>query len=112
MLFLSVHEKVAKQVKNFLGGLPPLKADDEADDECEEEEDEGRDDQVSSSCSEDDFEQISRADLDGMEEESQEDTSPPLQTSGEREGAGDSGAILGMETEGIGPADVKNAPSS
>ncbi|RUS79331.1 hypothetical protein EGW08_012916 [Elysia chlorotica] len=102
---VSVHEKVAKQIKNFLGGLPPLKADDEADDEHEEEEDEGKDEQMSSSCSEDDFEQISRADLDGMEEENEEEISSSPPALGQREGAGDT--ELAPDS-----TDVKAAPSS
>ena len=106
----SVHEKVAKQIKSFLGDLPPLKLDDEADDECEEEEEEGVD-QGSSSCSEDDFEQISKADLEDMESETQADliSSPP----GEKEGAGDASATAGTGLEGCAdPEEVKDAPVS
>ncbi|GFS25935.1 hypothetical protein ElyMa_007038700 [Elysia marginata] len=108
---VSVHEKVAKQIKTFLGGLPPLKADDEADDEREEEEEEeetGEHDQMSSSCSEDDFEQISKADIVGMEEE----VISASPDSGEREGAGDATAAPNMHTEDPDTAEVKATPKS
>lgn len=103
---VSVHEKVAKQIKTFLGGLPPLKADDEADDEREEE---GEDDQVSSSCSEDDFEQITKADIEVLEEENEENLPSP---SGEREGAGDASAAPDTQAAGLETAEVKATSQS
>ncbi|GFO28650.1 chromosome 17 open reading frame 62 [Plakobranchus ocellatus] len=108
---VSVHEKVAKVIKNFLGCLPPLKADDEADDEQDEEE-ESDAGQVSSSASEDDFEQISRADLDDMEEEKQ-GVVPSTPLPGERDGAGDaSGESQHVEIDGSNPTEVKTTPAS
>lgn len=55
---ISEHEGIAQLIRSFLGDLSPLGIEDEADDEQEE---------VSSS--EDDFEQISQADLAGIDED-------------------------------------------